>query len=33
MCLVNVDEVNKLIGSINATIERDIRSIEDVYNN
>ena len=33
MCLVNVDKVNRLIGSINATIERDIRSIEDIYNN
>ena len=33
MCMVNVEEVNKLISSINATIERDIRSIEDIYNN
>lgn len=32
LCMVNVNEVNKLIGAILVTIERDINSIEQLFN-
>lgn len=32
LCMVKVDEVNKLIGTILLTIERDINKIEQLFN-
>lgn len=32
LCMVNVNKVNKLIGAVLMTIERDIKNIEDLFN-
>ena len=32
LCMVKIDEINKLIGAILLTIEKDIHSIEQLFN-